>query len=565
LIRIGEKRYNERLPGRVRCPACKEFAIRMSCINGLFRSVLFCSLIAVTIIGLSGCGGGGGENPVSSTPSLPETPLVTLNASDLAAPGKTVENSFSQGALALQIPTAAKSERYAVLLVNNGTAESTIKVNGGGSSTISSFRSIVSSLAPVVRPVCGTPFVRNARQNAPASSIRMNIVSAVRPATANETLGQSYGFNVYSGDVSGLFSPTYVPRKGVLRRIGTYCKLFVDPEPFNGLSAADGGFYSITESQLDTLMTKFDQKIYPLMTQNYGPSYDMDGDGKVAVFLSPMVTRNGFAGFFDTEHFTTSMTSNQRDMFCMWTPDESWSGDRWLAGTCETIAHEFQHLINFSGRLKKASYNFSSVVEEEIWLDEALAMGAEIRYRQSIGDPVYEERFSYYMNYISSTSLMNFGNKLQDYGCVGMFAHYLFEQGDASRIQRLVTSGLRGKTNIETAFSDHPNAALRTFDGIYSNWTRAVFTEMNRNRIDVAGVAAHQKYLADFDLDRSSAVISYDGGGQGTLSAGTISMFIVQPPAGYSAETAALYLQAVSGSTQQTGASINCTIMRLNN
>lgn len=548
----------------------------------LTRRITIAVAILVTLVSLSGCGGGGGGgSPVAPTPSLPDTPVISLKAADLSSSGAVSNNSFNQGALALDIPTATNRERYAVLLTNKGTSASTIKVNGGGS-TFGAVRASIAAMAPSTRPVCGTPVLRNAKNAMPASSIRANRVATLKAATAAEKLNDIVSFSIFSGGVSSLYNASYTTRKGALRRIGVYCKLFVDPEAApNGLSAVSGA-YAIKETDLDTMVKNFDEKIYPLMTGQYGPSYDMDGDGKVAVFLSPLVTQNGFAGFFDTEHFSESPDSNQRDMFCMWTPYSGYDREAWLPATCETIAHEFQHLINFSMRMEMqksslinsyggysednrahGNYWFDKIIEEDVWLDESLSMGAEIRYRLAVGDPATEDRFRYFMNDISTTSLTSFHNTLADYGCVGLFAQYLLDQGGADRIKKLVTSGLQGKANINAAFGDHGVAELRTFDGLYKNWTKAVFAEMNRQYLDMSRIPASQKFSLDFDLDRSTA-LAYGSGAQDIVDGGAFSMFILKPPASYTADSAVLYLQAAAGSAQQTTASIDCTVMRLN-
>ncbi len=552
-------------PGASDGRASKESFEQMSHSAGLIRGAFFFCIVA-TILLLAGCGGGGGSNPVGTAPSLPDTPLVPLTTAQLPAAGKSVETSFSQGALALGLPTATQNEKYAVLLVNNGAA-TTIKVNGGGSAGLADIRASEAAIQPASRPLCGTPFLQKARKLSQRGSIRANVTASVKPLTTTEQLGQTVTFRIYSEGVESLLSPTsYTGRTGVLRRIGTYCKLFVDPVEYGGLSAVAGA-YAITDAQLDEMVNNFDKKIYPLMTTGYGPSYDLDGDGKVAVFLSPLVTRNGFAGFFDTENFTTSSDSNQRDMFCMWTPDASWTGETWLDATCETIAHEFQHLINFSDRLKKVNYQMNSVVDEEVWLDEALSMGAEIRYRLSVGDLAGESRYNNYVSYISKTQLTVFTNKLWEYGCVGLCAHYLYEQGGAERIRNIVTSGLRGTANVEAAFANHTNIRLRSFSDIQANWKKAVFAELNRNRLAGGAwnaVPAYQKYTADFDIDVTTATHAFGGGFQGSIGAGAMSMFVIGPPVGYAADSSALYMQAVDASGQQAGASIACTVLRLN-
>jgi len=367
-----------------------------------------------------------------------------------------------------------------------------------------------------------------------------------------------------------------------LRKIGSHCKLFVDPDEYGGLNATIGP-YAISDEVLNKIRDNFDNHIYPLMSDYYGLSYDIDGDGKVAIFLSPLVTAN-FAGFFDTENFAPSPDSNQRDMVYMWTPDASWYGQEWLDATCETIAHEYQHLGNFCWRMEnqKAAlmsqygditeredgrYWFDHVVNEEVWLDEALSMGAEIRYRLTVGSPATEKRFEYYRDYVSKTTLTTFSNKLWEYGCVGLFAHYLYEQGGPARIKSLVTSGLQGVANINAAFGNHSNPALQNFSSIENNWKKAVFAELNRNRLAGGAwnaIPEYQKYTADFDIDVTSVAHSYGSGFQGSIRAGAMSMFVIEPSSDYAADASALYMQAVGASGQQTDASIACTVLRLN-
>lgn len=536
----------------------------MSHSAGLIRGAFFFCIVA-TILLLAGCGGGGGSNPVGTAPSLPDTPLVPLTTAQLPAAGKSVETSFSQGALALGLPTATQNEKYAVLLVNNGAA-TTIKVNGGGSAGLADIRASEAPIQPTHRPLCGTPFLRSRPPSTSRLAIQANIAPMVRSSTSDEQLGQTVTFNVISGST---FSYSYSQRNGKLLRVGKYCKLFVDPEPYGVFSAK-----AITDSILDTIVSRFDKTIYKLLADNYGVPYDKDGDGRVAIYFSPIVTAH-FAGYFDTENFTNSSESNQRDMVYMWTPDSGYPQDKWLSATCETIAHELQHLVNYSNRLAKKGYDPKLVELEDSWLDEALSMGAEIRYRQTINDPATEERFGSYKEYVSSTSLTScflvsksLNETLAEYGCVGLFGHYLFEQGNAEGIRRLVTSGLHGTENVQAAFANHPNVALHEFSNIEANWKKAVFAELNRNRL--AGdrtwnaIPDYQRYTADFDIDVASATYLFGGGFQGRIEAGAMSMFVIGPPVGYAADSSALYMQAVDASGQQAGASIACTVLRLN-
>ncbi|MBP7634647.1 lipocalin family protein, partial [Candidatus Ozemobacteraceae bacterium] len=97
--------------------------------------------------------------------AIPENPFAPSNlervsAESLNIVGKSIERTFSSGALGMQLP-ASQRARYAVMVVNIGSVASTVKMNGGGS-TLNSVRSSIAAVAPMARPVCGTPFLRNA-------------------------------------------------------------------------------------------------------------------------------------------------------------------------------------------------------------------------------------------------------------------------------------------------------------------------------------------------------------------------------------------------------------------
>ena len=155
-----------------------------------------------------------------------------------------------------------------------------------------------------------------------------------------------------------------------------------------------GGF---VDSDFQEIGTEFDNLIYPTDTEYFGDPMDLDANSRVIILYTPKVNEltpagnpGGFVGgfFFAGDLFPATGTSGQQvcpqsnvgELFYVLAPDPNGTingNKRTTAdvrqGTRGTIAHEFQHMINASERLK-------SPVEQEfedVWLDEALAHFAE--------------------------------------------------------------------------------------------------------------------------------------------------------------------------------------------
>lgn len=143
----------------------------------------------------------------------------------------------------------------------------------------------------------------------------------------------------------------------------------------------------------------FDSQIWTVDTDNFGVPTDIDKNGRVILFftravneLTPENSTSFVGGFFfgrdlllQSDRSGPSFScpsSNQGEMFYLLAPDPAgvvhnnkWSVDQVKRFTAGTIAHEFQHLINFGYRWWDPNVNFSSF--EETFLDEGLAHEAE--------------------------------------------------------------------------------------------------------------------------------------------------------------------------------------------
>ncbi len=532
------------------------------------RTVAMMALFFATVLAMTGCGGGGSSNPTG--PTTPTPPYVDPNANYVPVgsiqAGQLASFTFTGNRSDLTLSTPTGTEEYGVVITSNSTSNTTYSVTGnGGGTNLGSVRA--SELAAEGRAAGRMPnqaladaaLRRAARQATPLD--RASVRKSVRKAVEN--VGDTLTFSVYSQNTMG-WGQTYSQRQAVLRKISTYAKIFVDPNSSaNGLSAVSG-VDAITQQEIDNFANKFDTVIYPLITQGYGNTFDKDGDGHVTIFFSPLYNQLGFAGLFDSVHLYSrnapgilnSAYSNERDMFVIMCPDTNgvegshWDHTRWFSAAAETIAHEFQHLANHATR--KIEHSWPEEVE---WLDEGLSMEAELRYRVAIGDPAAEDRFDSWAANPSNYSLTNFAWNLGNYGCVGMFMHYLYEQGGATALRALVQNPETGTANVDARF-----ASRGGFLGMFNDWSVAVFVEGNKSTINTSLIDAKYKYAADMGISLTSQTgqIPYGQGFTGSMK-GMSQKFVRQVPGstGWSQSSANLTM------TDATGGSMRCSIIRV--
>ncbi|MGK2963003.1 MAG: Ig-like domain-containing protein [Gemmatimonadaceae bacterium] len=155
-----------------------------------------------------------------------------------------------------------------------------------------------------------------------------------------------------------------------------------------------GGF---TNTDLQEIATEFDNLVYPTDVDYFGTPLDLDSNSRIIILYTPEVNKltptgnpSGFVGgfFFAGDLFPTSTCaqSNRAELFYLLTPDPDGSivpagggsGNKRTRsdvrqGTRGTIAHEFQHMINASERIRHPV----TTELESVWLDEALSHFAE--------------------------------------------------------------------------------------------------------------------------------------------------------------------------------------------
>ncbi|UOE55148.1 Ig-like domain-containing protein [Cytobacillus oceanisediminis] len=184
----------------------------------------------------------------------------------------------------------------------------------------------------------------------------------------------------------------------------------------------------ITDSDAEKLGIEFDSKIHSSVTNHFGPESDVNSDGKINILTYDI--QDGFsgsggyvAGYFWAGDLYNVSGSNMSEIFYIDTyPAMGMGSVKDVTSSYETLAHEFQHMVNF---------NRNALIEGggsmDTWLNESLSMAAEQIYT-GYG---LEDRVNYYN---VSTAIQNghsllywdrYGDTLSNYSLSYLFGQYI--------------------------------------------------------------------------------------------------------------------------------------------
>ena len=243
--------------------------------------------------------------------------------------------------------------------------------------------------------------------------------------------------------------------------------------------------HGITLTTAQSIADEFDANIYDMIHENFGTEVDVDANDKVTILLLDII--DGFtgdggyvAGYFDPTHMFSSATepnSNEADMLFM-------DVDPLTPGSAEfysTMAHEMQHLVNFS-----LTYLDDQTIQDT-WINEGLSTGAEYIYQ---GDHI-ASRINYY-NADPTTSIRNGNNfyvwygfwelaeggpkdALANYSTVYLFFQWLriHASNDTSIYSDILGSEHRDFNAVVDAAADLIHPSLNTWEELLAAWMQA--------------------------------------------------------------------------------------------
>lgn len=284
---------------------------------------------------------------------------------------------------------------------------------------------------------------------------------------------------------------------------GTNVQVWVD-------TAADAQV-KLTDAQAELIGKEFDSKVYSLITTNFGAAPNVDNDGKIAILCFDITEDNYqnagdpyIAGFFYGGDLYNNdqlqlKNSNEMEIFYADTyptmikdPQNPVYNDPDVTKVYSTLAHEFQHMVNF---------NQNCLVEGDkamdTWLNEALSMAAEQMYNGT-----QTNRITYYnsstaiQNGHSLLSWQNGSEVLANYSLSYLFSQYLRTQVDQAKgsgegvktYKSIINDSAEDYTAVENVIKDRIDSNL-TFGQFMTNFRAAMLLKASKGPYGFNGEA----------------------------------------------------------------------------
>ncbi len=160
--------------------------------------------------------------------------------------------------------------------------------------------------------------------------------------------------------------------------LGDHCAVFVD----RTLTSVDAALAA-------AIGAEFDANVYSKIRENFAAEADVDNNGKILILVldipddyDQVSNQSYMAGYFYGWHMLDYPNSNRADMIFMDADPGLFLRDGTFdSGSDEyedfrvTLAHEFQHLVNFSEKVIRQRTG-----EQDTWINEGLSAGAEYVY-----------------------------------------------------------------------------------------------------------------------------------------------------------------------------------------
>jgi hypothetical protein len=343
------------------------------------------------------------------------------------------------------------------------------------------------------------------------------------PARGLPPLERVFHMLVREGDAG--ISSNYTAIRGVLKGVGRQVQIYVAQEDSENVSS----------DLIQDLIATFDDRIHPLMARQIGTAHDVDGDGRFTILLSSWLDHlgggrcpvDGFVRVADLDPAYRYPFGNRCDMMYLNAALKPGPHVRTV------MAHEYMHAVVFSQKSLKRASGGRQMMDEEGWLDEAIAHLAEdlngfstsnIDYRVSafLSSP---ERYQLVVDdYYTADLFRSHGSR----GSTYLFMRWCVDRYGADLLSALVHSRLRGAANFEAATGS-------TFANLYRRWSLALFLSGLEPSRDEAGLAADgfrtinlRAPCDDWELAGPRFTrVSADGGNDCWPALGTTSHFAV--------------------------------------
>jgi hypothetical protein len=268
---------------------------------------------------------------------------------------------------------------------------------------------------------------------------------------------------------------------------------------------------AVTAGEATSVGMDFDTNIFPMDTGVFGTPLDIDGTGKIFILIFTFIenTSGGafVAGYFDANQSVTGPESSHHNVVNLnCDPDLQIYGIA-IPGSelfDQTIAHEFQHLINFNVRILSNGYG-----EEDTFINEGLSVSAE---------GLYEAR--YYGSFLALQTMdgrISFYNDTNENAYIAAGENFVFWSED---FENYVTDFLFFQwLRIQSGGTATKNTGTKIYSDIINNpaydYTAVLQSVQNDFTAQGMATASWQNVLCDWFsanwINASNGLLGYGG------------------------------------------------------
>lgn len=253
---------------------------------------------------------------------------------------------------------------------------------------------------------------------------------------------------------------------------GSRVRIFVDHQLARG---------EVSQSRINELVRMLEDDVVPRVESQFGPLCDVDGDGCLAVVLTPWLSqlqggRTSISGMVRSSDYQRGVSppfGNRSDLLFL---NSSLPSD---AALRDLLSHEVAHAACISQRLSQST---GTLRDEEDWLSESLAHLAEPSWSN------LDHRLVAFLNDPSRFPLV-----VPDYyraglwrnpGCRGatfLFTRWCVGQNGSQLVRQLTQSAEHGTHNLERATG-------RQFEDLFREWSLSVANGDQLDSLDLRNV-----------------------------------------------------------------------------
>lgn len=274
-----------------------------------------------------------------------------------------------------------------------------------------------------------------------------------------------------------------------LQAIGTRCLIWVQSTS------------EISTTKAQQLATEFDNAIWSSVTSNFYTPSDVNGDSKVAILCFDVqddfdTTGSYVGGYFWAGDLYDQTASNRMEIFYIDTyPTMHYpsSNPADVTEAYSTLAHEFQHMVNYNRNVLIEGGN-----DMDSWLDEGLSMAAEhIIYGTLTSRINYYNTAPSIKNGHSVLYWDDAGDTLSNYSLSYLFLQYVrvqMNQGNAI-FKEILQDTMNDYRAVENAAKTYITSTL-SFGDFMTNYRLALFMKESTGSYGFKGESAFNAIAA---------------------------------------------------------------------